>query len=169
MISTVTFYLDIMTLYRYNIPNQKTYRGGIMTIDQHTYDTLSTAFSPVPPEAGGILGLAADCVCAFVYDFGTPEMKRGCYTPNVNFLNRVIAQWQAQGITFCGIVHSHPPGQHNLSQADLSYIEAILAHMPAQISELFFPIVVPGEGVFSYLAHRGSAVTSDIITITKEI
>lgn len=140
-----------------------------MTIDQHTYDTLCTAFSPVPPEAGGILGCVDGCVCAFVYDPGTPDLTRGCYTPNVAFLNDVIARWQTEGITFCGIVHSHPKGQRSLSEADLDYIKVILDHMPPQISALYFPIVIPGEGVFSYLARRGTTVTLDRIIITKEI
>lgn len=140
-----------------------------MTIDQHTYDALCAAFSPVPPEAGGILGSKDGCICAFVYDPGTPDTTRGCYTPNVAYLNKVIEQWQVQGITFSGIVHSHPPGQNRLSKADQSYIEVILNHMPLQISALYFPIVIPGEGVFSYLARRRTAIASDRITITKEI
>ena len=48
-----------------------------MTIDQHTYDALCTAFSPVPPEAGGILGSEDGCIRAFVYDPGTPDLTRG--------------------------------------------------------------------------------------------
>lgn len=162
-------FLDFMTVSRYTIHIQPVKMRGIMTIDQHTYDTLRSAFSPVPPEAGGILGSVDGCVCAFVYDPGIPDITRNCYTPDVDSLNRVIEQWQTQGITFCGIVHSHPRGQHFLSEADLAYIKAILDDMPPQISVLYFPIVIPGEGVFPYLARRGSAITSDIITITKEI
>ena len=139
-----------------------------MTIDQHTYHTLCTAFSPVPPEAGGILGSRNGSVCAFAYDHGTPDMTGNCYAPNVDFLNRIIAQWQTQGITFCGIVHSHPPGQQKLSEADLAYIQTILECMPERIQELYFPIVIPGEGVFPYLARRGSAITPDRINIIKE-
>ena len=140
-----------------------------MTINQHTYDILCSAFSPVPPEAGGILGSSNGCVCAFVYDPGTPDLTRNCYTPDVKFLNQIIAQWQAQGIQFCGIVHSHPPGQINLSEADLIYIQAIMDCMPEQIQELYFPIIIPGEGVFSYLSKRGYTITLDNITIIKEL
>lgn len=129
-----------------------------MTIDQHTYNVLSAAFSPVPPEAGGILGSSDGCICAFVYDPGTPDMSRNCYTPDVDFLNRIIEQWQDQGIAFCGIVHSHPPGQQNLSEADLEYIQTILNCIPKQIHALYFPIVIPGEGIFPYLAKRNGAV-----------
>lgn len=139
-----------------------------MTIDQHTYHALCTAFSPVPPEAGGILGSRNGCICAFVYDPGTPDMSRNCYTPNVDFLNQVIDQWQEQGITFCGIVHSHPSGHSKLSKPDLSYIQIILDYMPEQIQELFFPIIIPGEGIFPYLARYGCAVTEDRIIINKE-
>ena len=139
-----------------------------MTIDQQIYDALSTAFSPVPPEAGGILGSKNGCICAFVYDPGTPDMSRNCYTPDVVFLNRVIEQWQEEGITFCGIVHSHPPGQSNLSEADLDYIQNIMDCMPEAIQELYFPVVIPGDSIFPHLAQRGVAVSSDKITIIKE-
>lgn len=139
-----------------------------MTIDQHTYDALRSAFSPVPPEAGGILGSTNGCICAFVYDRGTPDITRNCYTPNVDFLNQVIAQWQTQSITFCGIVHSHPAGQQKLSEADLSYIQTILDCMPEQIDALHFPIIIPCEGVFPYLARRGPSIASETITIVND-
>lgn len=130
-----------------------------MTIDQHTYDVLCGAFSPVPPEAGGILGSVDGCICAFVYDSGTPDMTRGCYTPNVAFLNDVIARWQTQGITFCGIVHSHPANHSHLSKPDISYINQIMEHMPASIDRLYFPIVIPGEGIYAYHAQHCGAET----------
>lgn len=139
-----------------------------MTIDQHTYHTLCSSFSPVPPEAGGILGCKDGCICAFVYDPGTPDTSRNCYTPDVVFLNQVIEQWQKQGISFCGIVHSHPTGHKRLSDVDLSYIQTIMESMPEAIQELYFPVVIPGDAIFPYLARRGGAVTLDIITITKE-
>ena len=139
-----------------------------MTIDQHTYDALSAAFSPVPPEAGGILGSRNGCICVFVYDPGTPDISRNCYTPDVDFLNSIIEQWQEEGITFCGIVHSHPPGQQNLSEADLSYIQTILDCMPVRIQELYFPITIPGEGIFPYLARRKGSITSDVLAVRKE-
>lgn len=162
-------FLDFMTIVRYNHLYKYTNIRGIMTIYRHIYDTLICAFPPVPPEAGGLLGSSDGCICAFVYDPGTPDMTRGCYTPNIPFLNGVISQWQEQGITFSGIVHSHPPGQSGLSEADLSYICTIMEHMPPQIQALYFPVVIPGEGVFSYQARQGRTVTSDTIIIQKEI
>ena len=161
-------FLDIMTVYRYNVCIPTDITGAIMTIDQHTYNTLCNTFAPVPPEAGGILGSRNGCICAFVYDPGTPDISRNCYTPDVDFLNSVIEQWQEEGITFCGIVHSHPAGHRKLSNVDLAYIQTIMNCMPESVQELFFPIVIPGEGIFPYLARRGSAVASDKITITKE-
>lgn len=129
-----------------------------MTIAQHTYQALCDAFSPVPPEAGGILGSKDGCVCAFVYDPGTPDISRNCYTPDVDFLNSVIEQWQEEGITFCGIVHSHPAGHRKLSNVDLAYIQTIMNCMPAQIRELYFPVIIPGEGIFPYQAKRDGTV-----------
>ena len=161
-------FLDIISSHRYNIYIPNDSMGEIMTIDQHTYNTLCNIFAPVPPEAGGILGSKDNCICAFVYDPGTPDTTLNCYTPDVDFLNGVIEQWQNQGISFCGLVHSHPSGHQRLSNIDLSYIQTIMGCMPESVQELFFPVVIPGEGIFPYLARRGSAVASDKITITKE-
>lgn len=138
-----------------------------MTIDKFTYNRLCSAFSPVPPEAGGIIGSVAGCVCAFVYDPGTPNLTRGCYTPNIDFLNQTIAQWYTQNITFCGIVHSHPSKQPMLSEADLFYIKTIMDSMPPHINALYFPVIIPGEGIFPYLAQRESAVILDTIIIKE--
>ena len=161
-------FLDFITLFRYTIHIKPVKMRGIMTIDQHTYDTLRSAFSPVPPEAGGILGSVDGCVCAFVYDPGIPDMTLNCYAPDVDFLNRIIEQWQEKGISFCGIVHSHPLGHQKLSNVDLSYIQTIMDCMPESIQELYFPVIIPGEGIFPYLSRRGSAVTLDTINIIKE-
>lgn len=151
-------FLDIVSVCRYDIyiPNDRL--GEIMTIDQHTYNTLCNTFAPVPPEAGGILGSRNGCICAFVYDPGTPDISRNCYTPDVDFLNSVIEQWQEEGITFCGIVHSHPAGHRKLSNVDLAYIQTIMNCMPAQIRELYFPVIIPGEGIFPYQAKRDGTV-----------
>lgn len=140
-----------------------------MIIDQRTLHTICSAFHPTPPEAGGILGSIDGCVCAFAYDPGVPDLLRNCYTPDVDLLNRTIARWQTQGIMFCGIVHSHPPGQHMLSEGDMIYIQTIMDSLPEQISELFFPIVIHGEGLFPFVVRRGNIVALDYIIITKEI
>lgn len=150
--------IDNVTVIRYNICIPNNIIGENMTIDQHTYDALSAAFSPVPPEAGGILGSRNGCICVFVYDPGIPDISRNCYTPDVDFLNRVIEQWQEEGITFCGIVHSHPAGHRKLSNVDLAYIQTIMNCMPAQIRELYFPVIIPGEGIFPYQARRDGTV-----------
>lgn len=119
----------------------------------------------VPPEAGGILGGKEGRICLWKYDAGYPET--GCaYRPNVNFLNRVIAEWNDSNYDFMGIFHVHFGGSKTLSNGDKRYIEEIMRAMPDFVERLYFPIVVQPEKQFiSYLAYRGS---SDRVTITTD-
>lgn len=38
----------------------------------------------------------------------------------------VIAEWAKQKICFCGMIHSHPNGKNELSQADCSFAEQLV-------------------------------------------
>ncbi len=124
-----------------------------MLIKMNIYKSLISAFPTVPPEAGAVIG--ADnhgIVSTFVYDSGTPCYEMAQYMPNVGHLNRIIQAWQSEGIYFCGIAHSHPSGQFELSLSDISTIHAIIKSMPNSIHRLYFPLVFPGERIISYLA-----------------
>lgn len=108
----------------------------------------------VPPEAGGIIGGREGAVCLWQYDAG--YFERGCvYSPNVEFLNKVIADWADQGCDFMGVFHVHFGGAKDLSDGDKKYIERILRAMPDFIKKLYFPIIVQPEKKFvSYVAYR---------------
>ena len=120
----------------------------------------------MPPEKGGILGAVGDVVCAYVLDDGEAQAGRYAYVPNVQKLNGVIAQWVQSGICFVGMFHSHPYPQTELSIADKEYIIKIMEAMPASVSELHFPLVVPGVGMTGHLAKRCNGV---VIIVPEEI
>ncbi len=125
-----------------------------MRILQKIYHSLLYDIPPAPPETGAILGMRNGIVCACFLDSGSVQNDRAIYTPNTEVLNHTIRHWENEGIQFCGIAHSHPPGQEKLSHADTVYINAILTAMPASISALFFPLVFPGEKLLFFLAKR---------------
>lgn len=89
-----------------------------------------------------------------VMDDNDQESNRAVYKPNTEMLNHSISAWHAQGIRFCGIFHSHPPGQRTLSHGDLAYIRTIMDAMPDGVDQLYFPIVIPGEGIYPFVAER---------------
>lgn len=123
----------------------------------------------VPPEAGGIIGGKDGQVCCWEYDKGYSE--KGCsYSPNVNFLNKVIEEWIDKGYDFMGIFHVHFGGSKSLSDGDKNYIEKIMKAMPSVIEKLYFPIVVqPEKQLISYVVHQDSlgkiVVDTDVVEI----
>lgn len=122
-----------------------------------------------PPEAGGIVGGKEGKVCCWKYDKG--HSQRGCsYSPNVNCLNEVIAEWIEKGYDFMGIFHVHFGGSRCLSDGDKRYIEKIMKAMPASIERLYFPIVVqPEKQLISYMAYQNSlgeiVIDTDVVEV----
>ncbi|MCI5728235.1 MAG: hypothetical protein MR374_01660 [Clostridia bacterium] len=131
-----------------------------MKILASVYQRILDSMPAVPPEIGGILGSIDGVICECQVDAGCP-IHCGCfYSPNVDFLNDTIKNWQSKGIVFHGIFHTHFFGVQTLSDGDMAYINVILQAMPTHISELYFPVVVlPEKIVVSYLAiHDGKMV-----------
>ena len=126
-----------------------------MKIDNDIYWLMLNAFSPVPPEAGCILGSRNGVVYAFEYDAGSPQFAEAIYIPDVIRLNHVISSWVKIGISFCGLAHSHPPTQKTLSANDVSYINSIMKAIPASMDKLYFPLIIPNEEMISYVVLRG--------------
>ena len=125
---------------------------------------------PVPPEMGGILGMKKGVVCACTYDQPPLQRDRAIYIPNVEFLNKRICEWKEQGISFCGMFHSHPFNQPKLSGEDNEYIKTIFQVMPETVRDLFFPIVLPNVMLLSFHAVRREntiRIYEDKITIMK--
>ena len=144
-----------------------------MIIQEKTYHLILESFPNVPPEAGCILGSYNGIICEFVFDAGIPRNDVAIYTPNIGLVNQIIADWNKQGICFCGLAHSHPQTQKSLSLNDKNYINTIMASMPNSVSKLYFPLVFPGYEIISFVAikgRKGIEINPDNIIIhqTKE-
>lgn len=129
-------------------------------------ELLISATPEPPPETGGVLGERNGIVLEFCLDDAEARTDRCAYVPNVDHLHRVIDLWTKKEIRFAGMFHSHPYPQTGLSVADKEYIRKIMEAMPDSVSELYFPVIVPGIGMTGHLAKREDG---DVIIIPEEI
>ena len=134
-----------------------------MKITQKMYDLIKNSSNSKQVEIGGILGgLKSDTVSDIVLDEqDISSVCRFTYTPNVQFLNDKIAQWQEEEKTFLGIFHSHFSGCRMLSSMDTEYIENIMRAMPDTVKSLYFPVyTMPDQTLNVYKAktEKGNTV-----------
>lgn len=125
-----------------------------MYIKKNIFAKLLSACPACPPETGGLLGGQKGTVIQFVLDSGCRTKREDFYIPNTEYLNSVIAQWQAEGVEFLGVFHTHPKGAQMLSRADCAYIETIMQSLPEAVRRLYFPIVIPQTDIIVFCAER---------------
>ena len=120
-----------------------------------------------PPEQGGILGIRDGSICEYFHDASHGCAHQAVYEPDTELLNRVIENWADDEICFAGIVHSHIAGQETLSADDVEYINVIFNAMPENITELYFPIIIPENSTLvSFSAQRKN---QNIIISTDDV
>lgn len=122
-----------------------------MKITRSVYNEIINGCPCSPIEAGGILGAEQGVIKYVVFDSMGGEY--GKYVPNTDNLNCTISDWQCKQIDFAGIFHSHYPVGELLSEPDIEYIKTIMTALKNACSELYFPIVIPGEKIVSYKAE----------------
>lgn len=126
-----------------------------MKIYRDVYRQMLTSFPTVPPETGGIMGSSDEGIITdFIFDRGTPIYDKAVYTPDVFFLNHIIAAWGKEGIRFCGIIHSHPDYNESLSLMDELYIQTVMDQMPKDKCHLYFPIMIPFRKIIPFVASN---------------
>ena len=125
-----------------------------MVISSSTYQKIMSSYPIVPPENGGIIGGINGIVNVYYHDSTEQNQVKAVYSPNVELLNKIINGWSQSGIDFMGIVHSHPMTQKDLSSSDIDYISHILATVPNKFNHLYFPILIPNQKLYSYIAIR---------------
>lgn len=125
-----------------------------MFIEKKIYTHLVRNCPVVPPEIGGIIGGSGDTVSTFWIDYTCSFKESARYIPNLYEINKRIADWEKSGIQFLGIFHSHMEGQNTLSGGDRKYIINIMSAMPSKVQYLFFPIVIPEQGVYGFKAIK---------------
>ena len=99
----------------------------VVLITESLYNLLYNLPS-APPEMGGLLGQSKNTINTIFVDSGKISFRKSCqYVPNELLLNQTISDWDAQGIIFKGIFHTHKEGHgcQCLSSADIVYIRSI--------------------------------------------
>ena len=128
-----------------------------MIITRRILELIDRSVPREHTEAGGILGSRnGEKVDSVVFDIPDCEVPMGCvYSPDVDYLNDRIKQWQHEGIRFMGMFHTHFHGVRTLSCGDKRYIHAIMNAMPVEINRLYFPVyVLPERELVCYIATR---------------
>lgn len=100
-------------------------------------------------ESGIVLGGTDNQVTELYFD--CVSKGENYYSPNTKIINGVIEKWSSNNIDFLGLAHTHPCFQIKLSNVDKEYIKNILSAMPSEISQLYFPVVLPNKQIVSYL------------------
>lgn len=118
-------------------------------------------------ETGGILGSKDnEAITDIVFDLGINQNHPCSYTPDTDYLNDVIMQWENDSIMFCGIFHTHFCNVKSLSNGDKRYIYEILKSMLPDVKSLYFPIyILPDKELVPYLAY----IDNDNLGIKEEL
>lgn len=144
-----------------------------MDITYEIHEKIVKEVPDHPPEIGGILGARNNVVCNAVFDYGTQwqKLEKCHYTPDVEYLNRCIAEWEVSGISFYGVFHTHFFGVDTLSEGDRQYIKRIMQAMPDTKKKLYFPVIVlPNRKMISYMCRMRCGkieITGDSIHLVE--
>ncbi len=125
-----------------------------MNIKKDVLDLIYLETKNMIYESGGILGEKENIITNADIDKGVHRAK--ClYEPNVDRFNIVIHEWQKKEIGFAGVFHTHFFGVSTLSEGDIEYIKSIMIAMPKELTQLYFPIVLPeSKKIIPYFAVR---------------
>lgn len=122
-----------------------------MRIEGSLFETLLKYTPSPPPEVGGLLGGQNGIISKMAMDSGIKGPDY--YTPDVKLLNRIIEEWDKDGIELYGLFHTHFSESKSLSFGDREYIKIIMRSIYPYITTLYFPILIPQRGMLAFIAH----------------
>ena len=104
------------------------------------YDEICKTIGSRRPEYGGLLGSSDGEHIDHYYFDATSKRSAGVYMMDIPACNKVIHEWNDNGVELVGVIHSHPHGVTRPSHGDLlmakNIIESINVH-----GKFFTPIV----------------------------
>jgi len=115
-------------------------RCKTITITKSVYDQFCDKIDRSPAETGGIIGSSnnGSIVDHFYFD-QSAHTTGSTYSPDTEALNRVISEWNDNGIRLVGFIHSHPRGSSSPSNEDHKYGIRIMKALG--MKNFFMPIV----------------------------
>lgn len=139
-----------------------------MDITKEALFSIIDGFSNTSRETGGIIGAKKDKIvsCVIFDQARQPDQHPCCYSPNVEFLNKCIEEWQNDSIQFLGVFHSHLGNTSTLSEMDMQYIRKIVDSMPDPIKQLYFPVyVIPQKVLVVYCADKNGRIQEEALVV----
>jgi len=125
--------------------------GTSFAITRDAYDQIEQTIGQRHAETGAMLGGSREIgLITTVFLDHSADVSQVTYSPDVSVINKVMRQWDEEGIEFMGFVHSHPGGYGRPSNGDQIYAERILRALP-KLDRMAMPIVqtVPDTGSFA--------------------
>lgn len=106
-------------------------------------------------EQGGALGIENGVVSRYYHD---TQARCDCnlFQPSP-LLNVLLVVWKQEGITFAGLIHSHPAQWPELSEGDLDYVRKLLRSNPELPAVLMG--IMAGERLLFYGFERDFLTT----------
>ena len=112
-------------------------------------------------ETGGILGCDSDGnIVTFHFDaLGSWKSSACSYWPDRRGLVQIADQWNAEGIGFAGIIHTHSESNTMLSETDLIFTRELLKSN-GLLEKLYMPVLA-GNQLFVYAFERDFLVWAE--------
>lgn len=122
-----------------------------LIVSQALLDRIASVFTQSPQEEGFLLGCSSQ-INQITHSAFLPSSRAGryYYTPNTMQATKTIRNWAAQGICFCGLIHSHVTAKHDLSEADLQFAKTLFRAYTLPILWFGLAIVTGGNVVFHF-------------------
>lgn len=118
-----------------------------VTLTRSVFERLAETVGALPAESGAAIGADRNCpeLISRVWFDEPAGWGSRFYVPSAQALEDTVRQWEREGCSFRGIVHSHPAGRPELSPMDLRAGAAFMAAngLPEILLGLFC------EGAFS--------------------
>ena len=113
--------------------------GDTVPLTRSAYAALLDTVGSLPAESGAVIG-GTDGVISHVWFDRQAGSGRTYYQPSREGVEETVRRWQAEGVRFAGIVHSHTDGHPHLSPMDLRAGAAFLAAngLPHLLLGLFY-------------------------------
>jgi len=131
-----------------------------LKITTDAYQNIVKKIGSGIPEKGGILMGKDGIITDFIFD-ANAHTTGSTYTLNVSYLNPLIKELKKEGKHLLGILHSHPNGCFELSNADKSYFMSQFKNFN-DLDFMYTPIVFSAKqdefAFFPYVFHKDGTV-----------
>ena len=132
-----------------------------LLVNKEILDRITSVFTQSPQEEGFLLGCSSQ-INQITHTAFLPSSRAGryYYIPDAMQATEIIRSWIAQGVCFCGFIHSHVTAKHNLSEADLQFAETLFRAYRIPVLWFGLAVVTGGNVAFQFysVAKQGGSI-----------